>query len=125
MILNIEGINSPFQVQRLALDPFCKYSIRLIALHAVISSYVSAGIYKVCTNLIDLENGNSDRILGYTRLDRKAHVISFTPTQHVWYKLRWADITMAEISLQSIATDKILDFSEFACQFEVIKDERI
>ena len=125
MIINIEGTNSPFTVQRIALDPFCRYSIRLIALHALIASYVPAGIYKVCTNLIDRENGNSERILGYARLDRKSHVIDITPTQSVWYKLRWLDISTADIHLQSITTDEKLVFSEFACQFEIIKDERI
>ena len=125
MIINIEGKNSPFSVQRIVLEPFCRYSIRLIALQARINSYVPAGIYKVCTNLIERENGNLDRILGYAHLDRKAHMINFTPTQPIWYKLRLVDISMIDIHLQAIATDQKLDLSELACQFEIIKDERI
>lgn len=124
MILNITGTNSPFDIQRLRLKPFESYSIRLISLHALISSYVSAGIYKISSNIINRENGNSERILAYVRLDRKQHVLDFTPTQIVWYKLRVHDTSTADINLQSIAKDENLIFSEFACQFEIIEDER-
>ena len=125
MILNIEGTNSPFTIQRFFLEPFCGYSIRLIALHALIASSVSAGVYKVCTNMIDREIGNSNRSFCYVRLDRKAHVIDITPTQPVWYKLRWLDTVMADIHLQSITTDEKLVFSQFACQVEIVKNERV
>ena len=123
MILNITGTASPFDIQRLRLRPFETYSIRLISLHAIISSHVAAGIYKICSNMIDRENGNSDRVLGYVRLDRKQYTIDFTPTQIVWYKLRLHDTQMADINLHSIDKDEKLIFSSFACQFEIISDE--
>ena len=121
MIINIDDKNI---FNRIILEPSGKYSLRLISLHAIISSYVPAGIYKICTNLIDRENGNSDRILAYVRFDRKQHTVDFTPTQSVWYKLRWLDISVADVYIKSMKTDEKLSFSAFACQLEV-KDDRI
>ena len=124
MIINVEGKNSPYTVNRIELEQFGRYIIRLIALHGIISSYVHGGVYKICSNLIDRENGSSDRVLAYVRLDRKTHNLEFTPTQNLWYKLRLSDFSALEVTLQSITTDEKIYFSEFACQFEIINDER-
>ena len=125
MILNIEGKNSPFRFNRLELNQFSRYTIRLIALNAVISSYVPGGIYKISSNLIDRESGNSQRILAYILLDRKQNIITFTPTQKCWYKMRLLDISSADIKIESISSDVKLTFSEFSCQFEVKENERV
>ena len=124
MIINVEGKNSPFAVHRIELEQFGRYSIRLIAIHGVISSYVHGGVYKICSNLIDRENGNSERVLAYLRLDRKTHILEFTPTLNIWYKLRLTDFSSLDVTLHSITTDEKIYFSEFACQFEIIEDER-
>ena len=124
MIINISGKTSPFKFERIELKAFRPYKIRLINLHAIFTSKADAGIYKISTNLIDRENGNSDRILAYVRLDRKQTFLDFTPTQTIWYKLRLHDFSSSDIKLTSITSDEELFFSEFSCQFE-IEDGRI
>lgn len=124
MIVNVEGATSPFSVNRLELRQFRRYSIRLISIHGVISSFVKAGIYKICSNLIDREFGNSERVFGYLYLARKTHVLEYTPTQAVWYKLRLADFSSLELTLTPIKADEKLIFSEFSCQLEIKEDER-
>ena len=125
MIINVEGKDSPYSINRIELGQFNPFSIRLIAIHGIISSYIHGGIYKICSNLIDRENGNSERVLAYLRLGRKSHILDFTPTQKLWYKLRWSDFSELELTLHSIATDEKVYFSELACQFEIIEDERL
>ena len=125
MIINIEGKNSPYVIKRIECDNFRHYSLRLISLNGIISSYVHGGLYKIETNIIDREGGNSDRVLAYFRLNRKSHLVDYTPTQLVWYKLRLSDFSSLDINLRSITSDEKLYFSEFACQLELIKDERI
>ena len=124
MIINISGKTSPFKFERIELKAFRPYKIRLINLHAIFTSKADAGIYQISTNLIDRENGNSDRILAYVRLDRKQTFLDFTPTQTIWYKLRLHDFSSSDIKLTSITSDTELFFSEFSCQFE-IEDGRI
>ena len=124
MIINISGKTSPFKFERIQLKTFRPYKIRLINLHAILTSKADAGIYQISTNLIDRENGNSDRILAYVRLDRKQTFLDFTPTQTIWYKLRLHDFSYSDIKLTSITSDEELFFSEFSCQFE-IEDGRI
>ena len=125
MILNIHGNSSPYLVNRIQFNQFRTYSIRLVLFRGVISSYVPGGIYKLCSNVIDREVGNSERILTYIRLNRKSHTVDFTPTQSVWYKLRLLDFSSLELNLQSIASDEKIIFSEFCCQFEIQENERI
>ena len=124
MIINISGKSSPFKFERIELKAFRRYKIRLINLHAILTSKADAGIYQISTNIIDRENGNSDRILTYVRLDRKQTFLDFTPTQTIWYKLRLHDFSSSDIKLTSITSDEELFFSEFSCQFE-IEDGRI
>ena len=119
MIINISGQTSPFKFGRIELKAFRPYKIRLINLHAILTSKADAGIYQISTNLIDRENGNSDRILAYVRLDRKQTFLDFTPTQIIWYKLRLHDFSSSEIKLKSIISDEELFFAEFSCQFEI------
>ena len=125
MIINICGTHSPFPVTRIEFDRNQNYSIRLVSLQAVIASYTPSGIYKICTNLIEREHGNSDRVIAYIHLDKKQSVIAYVPPESVWYKLRLHDISSADIKLESIITDTKLFFKEFACRFEVIKNARI
>ena len=125
MILNISGFSAPFKFNRLELKQYRRYKIRLIELHAIFSQKADAGIYKICTNMIDRENGNSDRVLAYVRLDRKQIFLDFTPTQTIWYKLRLHDIFSSDIKLKSITSDDELFFSEFSCQFEIQENGRI
>ena len=75
--------------------------------------------------MIDRENGNSDRVLAYVRLERKQYTLDFVPAQCVWYKLRLHDTSTADIILQSIAKGENINFSEFSCQFEIVEDDRI
>ena len=124
MIINISGKISPFKFERIELKVFRPYKIRLINLHAIFTSKADAGIYQISTNLIDRENGNSDRILAYVRLERKQTFLDCTPTQTIWYKLRLHDFSSSDIKLTSITSDTELFFSEFSCQFE-IEDGRI
>ena len=125
MILNISGFSAPFQINRIELKPCQRYKIRLIDLHAIFTEKADAGIYQICSNLIDRENGNSDRILAYIRLDRRQTSIDFTPTQIIWYKLRLHDFSSSDIKLKSITSDKEVLFSEFSCQFEITENGRI
>ena len=119
MIVNISGSTSPFKFNRVDLKPFRSYKIRLLDLHAIFTSKANAGIYQICTNLIDRENGNSDRILAYVRLERKQTCLDFTPTQIIWYKLRLHEFSASEIKLKPITSDEEIFFSEFSCQFEI------
>ena len=119
MIVNISGSKSPYKFNRIDLKPFRNYKIRLLDLHAIFTSRVEAGIYQICTNIIDRENGNSDRILAYVRLERKQTFLDLTPTQIIWYKLRLHDFSSSEIKLKSIISDEELFFAEFSCQFEI------
>ena len=123
MIVNISGSKSPYKFNRIDLSPFRNYKIRLLDLHAIFTSKADAGIYQICTNIIDRENGNS-RILAYVRLDRKQTFLDFTPTQSIWYKLRLHDFSSSDIKLKSIISGEEIFFSEFSCQFE-IEDGRI
>lgn len=125
MIINIAGTTQLADIERIQLNQFDAYSIRLIAFHAIFTSKTDFGIYKLCSNLIDREKGNSERILAYIRLDKRQAVLDFTPTQIVWYKLRFKDISSAVFKLQSIVSDEEVYFTNFACQFEVIKDAGI
>ena len=125
MILNISGFSSPFKFNRVELKPFRRYQIRLIDLHAIFTRKAEAGIYQICANIIERENGNSDRVLGYVRLDRKQIVLDYTPTQFLWYKLRLHDFSASDIKLKSITSDEELFFSEFSCQFEIVENGRI
>ena len=125
MIINVCGSNSPYQISRIELDTYRGYIIRLIACNAVFSSKAEAGIYKICTNLIERENGNSDRVLAYIYLDRKQTVLEFVPIQSCWYKLRLRDISFAEINIQAIESNINLNFKELACQFEITQDARL
>ena len=125
MILNIEGKNSPFQITRLELRQFKQYSIRLISIHGIISSYVNSGVYKITSNIIDREHGNSERVFGYVYLQRKTHVLEYEPVQSLWYKLRITDFSSLELKLTSVGTGEKLLFSEFCCQLEVQENERI
>ena len=125
MIINISGNTQPTQINSIQLNQFDDYSIRLIAFHAIFTSKADFGIYQLCTNLIDRERGNSHRILAYIRLDKRQTVLDFTPTQSVWYKLRFKDISSAVFRLQSTVSDDEVFFTNFACQFEIIKNARI
>ena len=125
MIINVCGSNSPYHISRVELDSYRGYIIRLIAFNAVFSSKAEAGIYKICTNLIERENGNSDRVLAYIHLDRKQTVLEFVPIQSCWYKLRLRDISFAEINIQPIESNINLNFKELACQFEIKQDARL
>ena len=125
MIINISGSHSPFPVTRIEFDRNQKYLIRLVSLHTVIASFTPSGIYKICTNLIERENGNSDRVIAYIHLNKSQNVIAYVPPQSVWYKLRLHDISSADIKLESVITDTKLIFKEFACRFEVIENARI
>ena len=124
MIINISGSDSPFKFNRIDLKAFRTYRIRLIDLHAIFSKKSDSGIYQLCTNIIDRENGNSDRILAFVRLEKKQTFLDFTPTQTIWYKLRLHDFSSSDIKLKSIISDEEIFFSEFSCQFE-IEDGRI
>ena len=124
MIINVSGSFQSAQIDRIQLNQFDDYSIRLIAFHAIFTSKADLGIYKLCTNLIDRENGSSERILAYIRLDKRQAALDFTPTQTIWYKLRLHDFSSSDIKLTSITSDEELFFSEFSCQFE-IEDGRI
>lgn len=125
MILNISGFSAPFKFNRIELNQFRRYKIRLISLHATFTRKAEAGIYQICTNIIDRENGNSDRVLAYVRLDRKQTFLDFTPTQSIWYKLRLHEFSSSDIKLKSITSDEELFFSEFSCQFEITENGRI
>ena len=125
MILNISGFSAPFQFNRIELKQFRRYKIRLISLHATFTRKAEAGIYQICTNIIDRENGNSDRVLAYVRLDRKKTTLDYTPTQSIWYKLRLHEFSTSDIKLKSITSDEELFFSEFSCQFEIVENGRI
>ena len=125
MILNISGFSAPFKFNRVELKQYRRYKIRLIELHAIFSRKAEAGIYKICTNMIDREDGNSDRVLAYVRLERKQIFLDFTPTQTIWYKLRLHDLSSSDIKLKSITSDDELFFSEFSCQFEIQENGRI
>ena len=124
MIINVSGSFQTAQIDRIQLNQFDDYSIRLVAFHAIFTSKADLGIYKLCTNLIDRENGNSERILAYIRLDKRQAALDFTPTQILWYKLRFKDISSAVVKLQSTVSDQEVLFTDFACQFEVIKNAR-
>ena len=113
MILNISGFSTPFKFKRIELRQFRRYQIRLIAIHAIFEHKAEAGIYQICTNIIERENGNSERILAYVRLDRKQTILDFTPTQKIWYKLRLHDFSSSDIKLKSIKSDEVIFFSEF------------
>ena len=125
MILNITGSTSPFKFNRIELRRYRRYKIRLVDLHANFASKADAGIYQLCTNIIDREHGNSDRILAFVRLDRKQTQLDFTPTQLIWYKLRLLDFASSDIKLKSISKDKEIFFTELSCQFEIQQDARI
>ena len=125
MIINISGSSAPFKFNRVELKPFKNYNIRLLDLHAIFTSKADAGIYKICTNIIDRENGNSDRILAYVRLDRKQTYLDLTPTHGIWYKLRLHELSSSDVKLKSIARDEEIFFSEFSCQFEIKENVRL
>ena len=125
MILNISGFSAPFKFNRIELKPCQVYQIRLIALHGIFTEKAEAGIYQLSSNLIDRENGNSERILAYIRLNRKQTSLDFTPTQIIWYKLRLHDFSSSDIKLKSITSDEEIYFSEFSCQFEIRDNGRI
>ena len=125
MIVNVSGTNSPFKMNLISLNGFKRYKIRLLALHLCFLSKADAGIYKICTNLIDRENGNSERILAYVRLERRQTVLDFTPTHCIWYKLRFTDFSSSFIKLSSVRSDEEIFFSEFSAQFEITDDERV
>ena len=125
MILNISGFSAPFKFNRIELKPCQKYQIRLIDIHAIFTEKAEAGIYQLSSNLIDRENGNSERILTYIRLNRKQTSLDFTPTQKIWYKLRLHDFSSTDIKLKSIKSDEEIYFSEFSCQFEIRDNGRI
>ena len=125
MIINISGSSLPTPINRIQLNQFDAYSIRLIAFHANFTSKADFGIYQLCTNLIDRESGNSQRILAYIRLDKRQSFLDFTPLQTVWYKLRFKDISSAVFKLKSTVSDDEVFFTDFACQFEVIRNARI
>ena len=125
MIVNISGKSSPFQFNRIRLDQFKQYKLRLISLHATFTTKADAGIYKLSTNLIERDDGNLERILAFVRLNRKQITLDFTPTQLVWYKLRLQEFSMSDIKLSSITTEENQIFSEFAIQLEIVRDERI
>ena len=125
MILNISGFSAPFKFNRIELKQFRRYKIRLISLHAIFTHKAEAGVYQICTNIIECESGNSDRILAYVRLNRKQTFLDFTPTQILWYKLRLHDFSSSDIKLKSITSDEEIVFSEFSCQLEITENGRI
>ena len=125
MIVNISGHNSPFKFERITLKQFRRYKIRLLTLNANFTTKANAGIYKLTTNIIERGDGNSERILAYIRLNRKQISLDFTPSQVVWYKLRVNDFSTTDIKLQSIESNESLFFTDFAAQFEILRDERI
>ena len=125
MILNISGSNAPYRFNRVELRQYRKYKIRLLDFHAIFTSKADAGIYQLCTNIIEREHGNSDRFLAYVRLDRKQTHLDLTPTQLIWYKLRLLDFSSSDIKLKSISTDEEIFFSELSCQFEIEENARL
>ena len=125
MIVNISGHNSPFKFERITLKQFRRYKIRLLTLNVNFTTKANAGIYKLTTNIIERGDGNSERILAYIRLNRKQISLDFTPSQVVWYKLRVNDFSTTDIKLQSIESNESLFFTDFAAQFEILRDERI
>ena len=119
MILNIEGLNSPFLINRVQLEPYCEYKIRLISLHAQLSEKVPAGIYKLTTNLIERELGSTSKILSYLTFDERKRLITFCPRTKIWYKLKRKDFSTADVKLFSLTSDRELFFDQFSCQFEI------
>lgn len=92
--------------------------IRLLSLLGVPETLPTTGIYRIICNLIGREDGNSHGIIGFVYIESK-NVVEFQPTHSPWYKLRFQEISFAEIILQSVTTDENINFEELAFQFEV------
>ena len=119
MILNLQGVNNPFIINRVQLNPYSDYKIRLISLNVLLSERPSIGIYKLTTNMIERELGSTSRILAFFVIDERKRLITFVPRKKNWFKLRTKDFFSADIKLSSLTSDTELFFEEFACQFKI------
>ena len=75
--------------------------------------------------MIEREEGNSERVITYLRLEKRENVIDYVPQLSLWYKLRLHDLNSAEFNLESILSNKKLSFKEFSCQFEINENARL
>ena len=125
MIINVFGSNPPYSFNRILLNPQKTFLIRFISIHGILSSGSDSSIYKLCTNLIEREEGNSERVITYLRLEKRENVIDYVPQLSLWYKLRLHDLNSAEFNLESILSNKKLSFKEFSCQFEINENARL
>ena len=121
MILNLLGKHNPLVFDRIQLNPYCSYKIRLISYNAVLSSKPSIGIYKLTTNLTERELGSSSRILAFFVIEDRSKIITFNPKSEIWFKLRLQDFSTAEVKLSSLTSDAELFFEEFSCQLEILE----
>ena len=121
MILNLLGKQNPLVFDRIQLNPYCCYKIRLISYNAVLSVKPTIGIYKLTTDLTERELGSTSRILAFFIIEDRSKIVTFNPEAKVWFKLRVKDFSTAEVKLSSLASDAELFFEEFSCQLEILE----
>ena len=119
MLLNFSGATSPYSIERVELPPFRPHKLRVLSILGMLREYATPGLYKITCDLIEREPGNQHKILGFVIINRKQLFIEFQPTHSIWYKLRYHEISFADVKIQSTKTDEILIFDEFSIQFEV------
>ena len=121
MILSLQGSKTPFKIERVQLDTYSDYRIRLISLNGLLTAKPSYGVYKITTNLIQRELGSTSRVLAFYIIDERKKIVTFTPQSKNWFKLKRKDFSSADVKLTSLTSDEELFFDEFSCQFEILE----
>ena len=121
MIMNISGAINDHTIETPEIHlPYGNYSFSLLNFIGNLEHPIKfSEIIEISCNLVQRDEANPHRVIGFFESEDGSLSLKFTPTQKIEYKLRVNEISGLEIKLRGLTSDQIFKFTKVALQIQI------